>query len=160
MAKASLKVGETFSKRYEFDAAEIVAFAKAAHDPNPLHHDEAWAKRTRFGGLIACGAHTTGVFTSLCAEWFSERFDTVGLEFSFRLRRAVPAGLSAFFTWSVTSVEPAEKHGGVIATVEGTISDADGRVYTLGKGTVLACPKGSFLKERAMDLAEAGDGAA
>lgn len=146
-----LRSGQSFSKRYAFTAEEIISFARAAHDPNPLHHDEAWAKRTRFGGLIACGAHSTGIFSSLCAEWFSERFDTVGLEFGFRLRHAVPAGLDALFTWTITSVEPAEKHGGQIATVEGTISDEGGRVYTYGKGTVLACPKGAFLAEKASE---------
>lgn len=144
-----LRAGTTFSKRYTFTADEIVSFARAAHDPNPLHHDAELARRTRFGGLIACGAHSTGIFSSLCAEWFSERFDTVGLEFGFKFKRGVPAGLNAVLSWTITGVEPAEKLGGEIVTVEGTISDDEGQVYTIGKGTVLACPKGAFIRERA-----------
>lgn len=48
---------ETYG-RYELTAKEIVAFARQ-YDPQPFHTDEARARETRFGGLIASGWHTT-----------------------------------------------------------------------------------------------------
>jgi acyl dehydratase len=42
---------------HTFTAAEIIAFSRE-WDPHPFHIDEAAAKQTMFGGLIASGWHT------------------------------------------------------------------------------------------------------
>ena len=38
---------------YEIDKRWIRTFAEAIEDPNPLYHDEEYAKTTRFGGIVA-----------------------------------------------------------------------------------------------------------
>jgi acyl dehydratase len=49
--------------------AEIVAFA-SQFDPQPIHVDVAWAKTGPFGGVIASGWHTAGMFTRLYVDHY------------------------------------------------------------------------------------------
>lgn len=56
-----LPVGRTFETgTVTVDAAEIKRFA-ASFDPQPFHLDEAAAKDTFFGGLVASGWHTAAL---------------------------------------------------------------------------------------------------
>ncbi len=48
------QIGKTGEARtYEVERGHIRRFAEAIGDPNPLFNDEAQARRTRFGGMIA-----------------------------------------------------------------------------------------------------------
>ena len=47
--------------------AEIVAFA-AEYDPQPMHLDEAAARATLFGGLVASGWHSCCVLMRMRSE--------------------------------------------------------------------------------------------
>jgi acyl dehydratase len=49
---------------YLVSTEEIIQFAKQ-YDPLPIHVDEEAAAQSIFGGLIASGAHTFAIFTSL-----------------------------------------------------------------------------------------------
>ena len=44
---------ETFSSPAELGRATIHKFAVAVGDTNPLYYDEEFAKKTRYGGIIA-----------------------------------------------------------------------------------------------------------
>ena len=55
---------------------EIVAFARE-FDPQPFHTDEAAARQTLFGGLIASGWHTTAI--SMRLMWETYLKDTASL---------------------------------------------------------------------------------
>ncbi|KVE39150.1 MaoC family dehydratase [Burkholderia sp. TSV86] len=50
--------------KHTFTADEIVTFAQA-YDPQPFHLDEAAAKASMFGGLVASGWHTCSVFMGM-----------------------------------------------------------------------------------------------
>ena len=55
-----LAVGQRFvSGTHTVDAAEMQRFA-ADYDPQPFHLDDAAARGTLFGGLVASGWHTAG----------------------------------------------------------------------------------------------------
>jgi acyl dehydratase len=55
-----LTVGQRFvSGTHTMDAAEMQRFA-AEYDPQPFHLDDAAARGTLFGGLVASGWHTAG----------------------------------------------------------------------------------------------------
>jgi acyl dehydratase len=61
-------VGQRFtSATHVMDAEEIKAFARQ-FDPQPFHLDEAAAKETFFGGLVASGWHTAAVTMRLQVE--------------------------------------------------------------------------------------------
>lgn len=134
-------VGEVARKRYQFTAENISHVAHALGDNNPAHHDAAFAAGTRFGGLIAAAGHSTGVFVSLLAEHFTREHEAYGLEFTYKLRKAVPAGLDARIEWRVVALEPSHKLGGDIIKVEGELTGDGGRVYIEGKGALLVIAK-------------------
>ena len=48
-------------------AEDVEAYATITGDRNPLHFDEAFARRTRPGALIVHGGLTTGLFNALVA---------------------------------------------------------------------------------------------
>ncbi len=61
----SLATRHRFSKSVSLSAAEISAFADAAGDPNPIHHDPEWAKQSRYGGIVASGPQTSAMLMGL-----------------------------------------------------------------------------------------------
>lgn len=136
-------VGETFSRRHLFTAADIADFAARAGDWNPLHHDADWAAGTRFGGLIASGTQTSALMIGSVAEHLSKTNDTAGLEFSFRYRRGVPAGTEGIFAWRITALEPNEKLGGDLVSFTGELTDDAGHRYVTSEGRAVIWPKGS-----------------
>ncbi len=100
-----------------------------------------FAAASRFNGLIAAAGHSTGVFVSLLAEYFSKEHEAYGLEFNYKLKKAVPAGLDAICAWGVVDMRPSKKLGGDILTLEGEITDDAGTVYIAGSGVLLVVPK-------------------
>ncbi|MEQ1717074.1 MAG: MaoC/PaaZ C-terminal domain-containing protein [Hyphomicrobium sp.] len=133
-------IGETCSKRHLFTADDIRSVATALGDSNPAHHDDAFAANSRFGNLIASAGHSTGVFVSLLAEHFTREHEAYGLEFTYKLKRAVPVDLDAILTWRVAAIEPSHKLGGDILKVVGDVRGDDGRVYIEGSGFLLVKP--------------------
>src|SRR5580704_16943582 len=62
------QVGQRFtSATHRMDTAQIKAFARQ-FDPQPFHLDEAAAKSSMFGGLVASGWHTAAVSMRLQVE--------------------------------------------------------------------------------------------
>ncbi len=53
--------------RYAVTLEEVLDFAHK-YDPQPFHIDEAAAAKTHFGGLIASGWHTCGMFMRMLAD--------------------------------------------------------------------------------------------
>jgi len=117
---------------------DVVRLATELGDPNPLHHDEAVAVASRFGGLIACGGHLIGLLTSACAAFTTAHGPGVGLAFSYELRRAARAGTRLRLRWEVTSVEHSEKLRGEVVRLTGSIRDEEGALLVSGEGSVLS----------------------
>jgi acyl dehydratase len=69
--------------------AEILAFARQ-FDPQPIHVDPAFAATGPFGGLIASGWHTGGIFMRLFADHFLSRPASLGSPGIDELRWATP----------------------------------------------------------------------
>src|SRR4026208_1883961 len=61
-------VGQRGTWTKTFTTADVEGWARRTGDRNPLHFDEAFARRTRPGGLIVHGGLTTGLFNALVAE--------------------------------------------------------------------------------------------
>jgi acyl dehydratase len=72
------KVGEVEhigEKRVERD--EVIAFAKQ-YDPQPFHIDEAAARHSMYGGLIASGWHTCAMVMRMMCDAYLTRAASVG----------------------------------------------------------------------------------
>lgn len=72
---------------------EIIEFA-SKFDPQPFHLDEAAAKATHFGGLVASGWHTAATFMGLFARNMLSNTDSLGSPGmkSLRWRKALRPG--------------------------------------------------------------------
>src|SRR6202171_1543134 len=105
---------ERFSSTIVLTPATVSAFARAAGDDNPLHHDPDHAAGTRYGRLVASGPQTTAHLMALTASHFSRRGSMVGLEFWFRFRRPIFADETIRLEWLVIAVRPHARLGGGI----------------------------------------------
>ena len=121
----AIAIGESFSKTLTLDAATIHTFALAAGDLNPLHHDAAYAKATRFGGIIASGTHYVALLMGLVATHFSAEAAAAGLEFSFQLKKPVRAGDTITLAWTVAEVMPKASLKGDIVSLKGSITNQE-----------------------------------
>lgn len=128
---------ERFSSEVTLSPATVAAFAHAAGDSNPIHHDPDFAAATRFGRPTASGPHTTALLLALTASHFSKRGAMLGLEFWVRFRRPIYADETIRLEWMVVKVTPNEKLKGDIVELRGRIKGQDGKTSLGAKGRVL-----------------------
>ena len=132
-----VKVGERITGETRFGKEEIAEFARLAGDFNPLHHDEEFAKSTRFGGIISSGTQTASRFMGMTATHFSKRGFSLGLEFTLRFTGPVRPEERLEMVWEVVEVTHKPKLNGEIVKIDGRITDPTGEVVMTGTGTVL-----------------------
>jgi 3-hydroxybutyryl-CoA dehydratase len=132
---------ERFSSTIVLTPATVSAFARAAGDDNPLHHDPDHAAGTRYGRLVASGPQTTAYLMALTASHFSRRGAMVGLEFWFRFRRPVFADETIRLEWLVVSVKHNSRLGGDVIELRGRIRNEAGETAVGAKGRVLVGEK-------------------
>jgi len=136
-----VRVGERIEGQVALSGEEIANFARLCGDQNPLHHDEEYARQTRFGGIIACGPHMTSLMMGMVATHFSRETAMLGLEFTFHFRKAVLADEPITIAWEVMTVRPKASLGGELVTLEGQASNQQGQVVLTGTGKVLITAK-------------------
>lgn len=128
---------ERFSSEVVLTPATVGAYARAAGDDNPVHHDPGFAASTRYGRVIASGTHTTALLLGLTAAHFSKNSAMVGLEFWVRFRRPIYADETIRLEWLVVKVTPNDKLNGDIVELRGRIKGANGETALGAKGRVL-----------------------
>ena len=67
MSATALHVGQTASRQLTVTADHVRKYSEISGDYNPLHYDEAFAARTKFGRLVVQGGLTTGLLHALVA---------------------------------------------------------------------------------------------
>jgi acyl dehydratase len=67
MAWKPPEVGTRAEWTHTVTAEDVELYARITGDRNPLHFDQAFASSTSFGGLVAQGGLTTGLFNALVA---------------------------------------------------------------------------------------------
>ena len=60
-------VGQTASRTLRLTPEHVATFAELTGDYNPLHFDESFAGKTKFGRLVVQGGLTTGLLHALVA---------------------------------------------------------------------------------------------
>ncbi|MFC9836417.1 MaoC family dehydratase [Rhodococcus sp. NPDC127530] len=130
---AKVRVGDVPDTRVvgPVSQTDIVRFAGAGGDFNPLHHDPEFVVTSGFPGVIAMGQMQAGVL----AGWVS---DTFGVEHvrSFGVRFVAPVFLGDTLTVGGTVVAIAETDGKSLADVDLVVSGTKGPVVT-GSATVV-----------------------
>ncbi|MGF6808312.1 acyl dehydratase [Paraburkholderia sp. Clong3] len=133
--------GETFSSTLELSVDSIKSFATLVVDLNPLHHDEAYAAQSRFGGLIASGTQPTAYFMALLATHFSTYAQPLGLEFDIKLKKAVQTHDTLTITWRVRDAHWKPSLNGDLTYLEGSVVNQRGELMLTGTSTILVMPK-------------------
>jgi len=121
-------VGERFGSRVCLDARSVSRFATAAGDGNPIHHDAAYAARTRFGGLIVSGPQLTALLMGLSATRFSRGQAMLGLDFRFRFVRAARVDEELSLWWEVVAAREKASLGGELVWLAGKAVGPEGDV--------------------------------
>jgi 3-hydroxybutyryl-CoA dehydratase len=128
---------ERFSALLSLEPSATSAFARAAGDLNPLHHDADFAATTRFGRMLASGPQTTAHLMALTASHFSKRGAMLGLEFWFRFRQPIYADETITLEWLVVAVKDSPRRNGQIIDLRGRIRKETGETAVGAKGRVL-----------------------
>ncbi|SIT42910.1 MaoC domain protein dehydratase [Paraburkholderia ribeironis] len=142
---SSYKVGETISKAVTFDAYSVRQFATLAGDMSPLHHDEDFARSTRFGGLIVSGTQYSAIMMGMVATFLTQRNAGLGLEFEFHFRKAVAVGDTVLMEWRIVTIEPSLKLKGDVISLEGHLLNGTSEVCVVARSRSLSMPKESLL---------------
>jgi len=129
------EIGTVYCKSYTFTRENIARFIAESGDTNRLHHDEEFAKNSRFGGIIASGTQSMAVLSGFMADQYPSR--SLGLDVGVRFVRAIPAGLNSTLRWKVIGIVRKDKLKGNIISLEGEIVGDDGKVYLTGTTTML-----------------------
>jgi len=128
---------ERFSSEITLTPALVGAYARAAGDDNPVHHDPQFAASTRYGRVIASGTHTTALLLGLTASHFARKGAMVGLEFWVRFRRPIYADETIRLEWLVVKVTPNARLGGDVVELRGRIRSQNGQTALGARGRVL-----------------------
>jgi acyl dehydratase len=111
----AVSVGEVFERVITFDEQSARDFATLVGDFNPLHHDDDFAKKSRFGGLIISGTQSVAMMMAMTATFLSQRGHALGLDYNFRFRKGVRIGETVRMHWTVTKVETKPGLGKIVA---------------------------------------------
>jgi acyl dehydratase len=139
--QAPLRVGEHFSRRLRFSAAQIVEFARLSGDVNPLHHEGAAVRESTFGSVIASGEHTAALMMGLMASHFSRRDDGVRREMlclnvNFSFKAPIRAETEVDMRWVVGALEHNRRLGGWVGQLNGS-AFSGGTDCVIARATVL-----------------------
>ena len=125
-------VGQNIQRELSVTEAMVKGYAEITGDYNPLHFDEEFAGKTRFGGLIAQGGITTGLLHALVAMDMPGP-GSVFLSQSWSFPKPVYIGDTIRAEATVTSYS--ERRG--IAKMEFEVKNQHGEDVLTGEATVM-----------------------
>ena len=129
------RVGDRASYTQTLSEAHVALFVEAVGDTNPLHVDEAYAKRSRFGGRIAQGILVAGLISTVIGT----KLPGVGaiyLSQTLRFLKPTYLGDTITATAIVKAVREREK-GGYVLTLETFCENQRGERVIEGEAVVL-----------------------
>lgn len=132
MGEGSLSIGQTASLTKTVTEADISLFAGATGDFNPLHIDEEFAKRTRFGERIAHGFLTAGLISAVLGTRLPGP-GSIYLSQSLNFHKPVRIGDTITATVEVSAYNEEKR----IVTLETNCYNQDGVVVLSGEAVVL-----------------------
>jgi acyl dehydratase len=97
-----LAVGFVMTGSRMFTSEMVADFCRVTGDKNPLHHDEAFSQKTRFGSPIVPGLLVASMFTDIASHW-----DVLAQEVTFSFRAPVFIGETVNATIRITSRQDA-----------------------------------------------------
>ncbi len=127
-----LAVGHSASLTKTISHEDLQRFAEISLDTNPVHFDEAFARTTRFGGVIAHGMIPAGLISAVIGTRLPGP-GSIYLGQTLQFKRPVRPGETLTATVTVVSLRADKK----IATLTTTVSNEAGEAVLTGEATVL-----------------------
>jgi 3-hydroxybutyryl-CoA dehydratase len=127
-----VKVGDSFKKSRTITDELVQAFAELSGDFNPIHLDEEFAAKTRFGKRIAHGMLSGAFISAVLGYEFQER-KILYLSQTMKFTAPVYIGDTVTTTATVTNIR--DEKG--IVTLETICTKQDGTVAVEGKAMVM-----------------------
>jgi len=136
-----LAVGDTFSRSVTITDTHLVMSAGLLGDFNPLHVDEAFARKSRFGGRILHGMMTSAIMGGPVGMHFHGTA-VAYLEHNARFLAPVRPGDTLAIAWTIDALIPKPRHGAGIVEMTGSATNQDGVVTTQATGKIMVFVKG------------------
>jgi 3-hydroxybutyryl-CoA dehydratase len=131
-----VQVGERFGASVTVTETHLVLAAGMFGDFNPLHVDEAFAKKSRFGTRILHGPFSSALVSSPVGMHFAGTAIAY-LEHACRFKAPVRPGDTLTTDWTVLEKLDKPKHNGGICVLRGTARNQDGEVAVEADGKIL-----------------------
>lgn len=96
--------------------ADITSFAEVSGDTNPMHLDDAYASKTRFGGRIAHGMLSAGLISAVIGTRLPGP-GAIYMSQSLRFRAPVKPGDRASARVTITKIDPVKRRATLTCTV-------------------------------------------
>ena len=128
----TLKIGDKFSKSKQITDAVVRAFAELSGDYNPIHLDEDFASKTRFGKRIAHGMISAALISAVLGNEFKEK---KVVYMSQKLRFIAPVFIDDTVTAAATVTNIREDKP--IVTIETICTNQDGEKVVTGEGKLM-----------------------
>lgn len=136
-----LAVGDTFSRSVTITDTHLVMSAGLLGDFNPLHVDEEFARKSRFGGRILHGMMTSAIMGGPVGMHFHGTA-VAYLEHNARFLAPVRPGDTLAIEWTIDALIPKPRHGAGIVELTGSATNQDGVVTTQATGKIMVFEKG------------------
>lgn len=136
-----LTVGGTFSRSVTITDTHLVMSAGLLGDFNPLHVDEEFARKSRFGGRILHGMMTSAIMGGPVGMHFHGTA-VAYLEHNARFLAPVRPGDTLAIEWTIDALIPKPRHGAGIVEMTGSATNQDGVVTTQVTGKIMVFVKG------------------
>lgn len=135
-----LAVGECFGASLTINETHLTLGAGLTGDFNPLHVDEEFARRSRYGSRILHGVMTSAIIGGPVGMHFHGTA-VAFLEHNTRFLAPVRIGDTLTTTWTIVELVPKPKHSGGIVAMHATcrnqsgatVAEADGKVLVLAR---------------------------
>ena len=133
-------VGDSFGDSLTVTETHLVLCAGMFGDFNPLHVNEEFSKKSRFGGRILHGPFTAAMISSPVGMYFAGTAIAY-LEHNCRFTAPVRAGDTITSNWKVVGKIDKPRHKGGIFELSAVATNQRGEVAVEAEGKILVASK-------------------
>ena len=131
-----MKIGDRAEFEKKVTAEDVEVFGRITGDTNPLHRDDAYAAKTRFGERIAHGMLSAGFISAALGTKLAPDCCAVYLSQTLRFLRPVKIGDTIKAVAEVKGIEPEKR----IYTIQTDCFNQNGEAVVKGEAVVLLDP--------------------
>jgi acyl dehydratase len=133
-------VGESFSSSLTVTETHLVLAAGMFGDFNPLHVDEEFSRKSRFGGRILHGPFTSALVSAPVGNYFAGTAIAY-MEHACRFTAPVRPGDTLTTRWTITEKLDKPKHKGGICVMKGVCTNQSDETAVHADGKILVASR-------------------